>query len=634
VALAVVVGLLSVGVAGSVAGDGTTLDETAVVETQDPSAAAVDSSLVGASGEREVLVELPERERAVSASQLRTHAARSQTDIRRLAQRTDGLTVVNQFWLTNAVLVRVDTDRVPPRALARIDGVESVQRNAEIPLLDSPSVAGNTTAGQAATPTAAPASAPTAGSGPATTYGVDQIDAPEVWSAYDTRGGNTSVEVLDTGVDPSHPDIDLAKWAEFDSEGNSVDTQPQDYGPSGHGTHASGTVVGGNASGRYIGVAPNATLYHGAVLTDCSNGDCIGTLSQIIAGMQWAVDQNADVLSMSLGANGYYSDFIDPVQNAQAAGTTVVAAVGNRKAGNSSSPANVYDAISVGAADRNRNIESFSSGDSLNTLDAWGPTAPPDWPLNYTVPTVAAAGSLVKSASPGGGYTEKSGTSMATPHVAGAVALAQSATDERLSPEELESGIEAAAAKPSGWSQPEDERDTRYGRGIVNAPGTIVAIRGPSAQFVSDPATPQVETNATLDAANSTGTIEQYAWDFDDDGNTDRTTTDPTTAYTFADPGRQSVTLTVTDNEGRNGTVTRNVSVQLPPVVDKPPRDPDGDGLYGDVRGDGDLSVLDVQALFNNLDNPAVQNNAASFKFSGTGGDVSVLDVQELFNEL
>jgi hypothetical protein len=70
------------------------------------------------------------------------------------------------------------------------------------------------------------------------------------------------------------------------------------------------------------------------------------------------------------------------------------------------------------------------------------------------------------------------------------------------------------------------------------------------------------------------------------------------------------------------------------PLASDPPQDPDGDGLSEDVRGSGDVTILDVQALFNNLGNPTVQENADAFKFSETGGEVSVLDVQALFNDI
>ena len=90
---------------------------------------------------------------------------------------------------------------------------------------------------------------------------------------------------------------------------------------------------------------------------------------------------------------------------------------------------------------------------------------------------------------------------------------------------------------------------------------------------------------------------------------------------------RQSVTV-----EANASTTVDITLARLPYLTSNPVADPDGDGLYEDVRGDGGVSVLDVQTLFNNLDNPQLQSNAEKFDFSGTGGNVTVLDVQALFN--
>jgi subtilisin family serine protease len=631
----VLVAVLLFGFVGGAAGTDLALDENATVEFQDPSTVAVDSALQTADGEVKLLVELPEREPASSARQLQAHARQSQADFVAFAKRTDGIRVENRFWLTNAVLVSVDTDRLSPDALARIEGVQRLRQNVRVTATgqSQTTAASRPSAGQLGSDQFAAGSTATADSDE-TTYGLAQIRATEAWNAYDTRGANTSVAVLDTGVDPDHPDITLTAWAEFDSEGTELDTEPQDYDSSGHGTHVSGTVAGSNASGQHIGVAPDTALYHGAVLTNCAN-DCTGTLSQIIAGMEWGVENNVDVLSMSLGANGYYEDFIDPVRNAQSAGTTVVAAIGNKGEGNSSSPANVYDAIAVGASDRNEEIVSVSSGEQVNTLEAWGPSAPLDWPDSYTVPSVAAPGQFVTSAEPGGTYSKKSGTSMATPHVAGAVALVQSATESRVDPAEMEAALEAAAEKPDDWSEPDDQRDTRYGSGIIDVPATVVEIEGPAARFAVDQSPPVVNQTTTFDAGNSTGQIQKYEWDFDGDGTVEQTTSDPVVNRTFTDPGERTVSLTVTDTEGRNGTVTRTLSVSPPPLADDPPRDLDGDGLYEDVRGDGNLTILDVQSLFNNLDTPDLQEYATLYSFSEDDPqEVSILDVQGLFNRL
>ena len=408
-----------------------------------------------------------ERADGVSVDQLQARADSAQAPLNRFAEATPGVTVRNNFWLGNMALVEIEHARVDVSELAAIDGVEHVGPNFEVTVETGSSVTPASTA-----PTNSPDTGMTAPAGVSLTqgtlsshytYGLEQINAPDVWSAYGTKGSGTTVTVLDTGVDPDHQDIDLGKWNEWDRNGNEVDSNPQDYDPDGHGTHVSGTVSGGDAGGTHIGVAPAVTLHHGAVLTQNCNSDCTGTLAQITAGMQWAVDNNADVLSMSLGARDYVEQFIDPVRDAQSAGTLVVAASGNNGEGTSSSPGNVYDALSVGASDSNRNIASFSSGEVIDTDSAWGSDAPSDWPSQYTVPTVSAPGSNIESALPGDSYGNKWGTSMAAPHVSGAAALVQAATSSDLSVSEIETALVETADHPDG-----DTQDNRYGHGIVD----------------------------------------------------------------------------------------------------------------------------------------------------------------------
>jgi len=407
----------------------------------------------------------------ISADHLQDRARSDQAALDRYAEATPGVAVLTRFWLGNMAVVRIDHDRADVTDLASIDGVEHVGPNAEVTVDTSAAPAGPAiepdTGATAPTGVTLEAGAGTErGLGTLSshyTYGLEQINAPEVWDAYGTQGSGIVVAVLDTGVDPDHPDIDLDTWGEWDDRGNEKDTEPQDYDPEGHGTHISGTVAGGDASGTGIGVAPNVTLHHGAVLTDCGGAECVGTVSQIAAGMQWAVDNDADVLSLSLGGNGYNEGFIDLVRDAESAGTLVVGAVGNTGEGTSSSPGNVYDTLSVGAADSNGDIAGFSSGEVIDTDSAWGEDAPSEWPQQYVVPSVSAPGVRVTSALPGGGHGEKSGTSMATPHVSGAAALLQAATSRELTVTQIERALVETAVHPNG-----DAQDTRYGEGIID----------------------------------------------------------------------------------------------------------------------------------------------------------------------
>ncbi|MFF2897660.1 S8 family serine peptidase [Streptomyces sp. NPDC057966] len=243
-----------------------------------------------------------------------------------------------------------------------------------------------------------------------------QVHAPEAWKAgYDGKG--TKVAVLDTGVDAAHPDL-ASRVTEAKNFTDSKDTDDK----VGHGTHTASTVGGSGAAsdGRKKGVAPGTSLLIGKVLDDGGSG----LDSWIIAGMQWAVDQKADVVSMSLG-NPRIGDCADPMaqatrQLAQNSHTLFVVAAGNSGPGTEtvSSPGCVPDVLTVGAVDRDDTTAPFSSR---------GPVA-----VTHTLkPEIAAPGVDISAASAGGrgvyAYRTMSGTSMATPHVAGAAAVVRQA---------------------------------------------------------------------------------------------------------------------------------------------------------------------------------------------------------------
>jgi subtilisin family serine protease len=375
--------------------------------------------------------------------ELKATAAESQEPIVDYVSNTDGLEILTQFWLANSLLLEVDTSVVDLKTLQSQEGVRAIHENVEVSIPE-------------------PFSGASASQTGVTTYGLDQIGVPEAWEQFGTKGTGAKIAVLDTGVDPDHPDIDIApeNFAEFDEDGNIVEgAEPRDSDE--HGTHVSGTATGGNDSGTAIGVAPAATLLHGLVLP---NGG--GTFAQIIGGMQWAVENDADVINMSLGATGYFAEMIEPVRNAEAAGTLVVSSAGNSGAGSTGSPGNVYDTFAVGASNESEAIADFSSGEEINTDEAWGTNAPDTWPRRYIVPDASAPGVDVLSAEPGGEYQELSGTSMASPHVAGLVGLMASAAEDAFGPGDLKDALSTTAWKPEGELT---DPDTRYGHGIVDA---------------------------------------------------------------------------------------------------------------------------------------------------------------------
>lgn len=248
---------------------------------------------------------------------------------------------------------------------------------------------------------------------------VPQIGAPTAWAAgFDGTG--TKVAVLDTGIDTGHPDLAGKVVAEQDFSGTGSPTDK-----FGHGTHVASTVAGSGAKsdGKYKGVAPGARLLNGKVLDDWGEGSDSG----IIAGMEWAVAQGADVVNLSLGGTDLPG--IDPLEEtvnrlSAESDTLFVIAAGNEGSGERTvgSPGSAASALTVGAVDKSDVLADFSSrgprvGDSGVKPDL---TAP-----GVAITAASAAGSVLAEHYPSDipGYLTIDGTSMATPHVAGAAAI-------------------------------------------------------------------------------------------------------------------------------------------------------------------------------------------------------------------
>ncbi|MDV5149143.1 S8 family serine peptidase [Streptomyces sp. SBC-4] len=320
-----------------------------------------------------------------------------------------------------------------------------------------------------------------------------QVHAPEAWEAgYDGKG--TKVAVLDTGVDAGHPDLADRVTASK----NFTDSRTTDD-VVGHGTHTASTVGGSGAAseGRMKGVAPGASLLVGKVLNDSGYGQD----SWVIAGMQWAVDQQADVVSMSLG-NATIGDCTDPVaqatkQLAQSSDSLFVVAAGNAGSGTEtvSSPGCVPEALTVGAVDRDDTTAWFSSR---------GPVA-----VTSTLkPEMAAPGVGISAASAGGrgvyAYRPMSGTSMATPHVAGAAAILRQAHPD-WTPQQLKAAL-VSSARTGGKIAGADQT----GAGVLDVLGAVdqKVLSAPAVQAgsynwpqdTSDRATVQVPFTNTGDS--------------------------------------------------------------------------------------------------------------------------------------
>ncbi|MFG1919712.1 S8 family serine peptidase [Micromonospora sp. NPDC048898] len=250
---------------------------------------------------------------------------------------------------------------------------------------------------------------------PTLEHSVPQIGAPIAWAAG-RDGAGVKVAVLDTGVDSTHPDLAgrIAEAQDFSGSGSARDGH-------GHGTHVAATIAGSGAAsdGRRKGVAPGARLLVGKVLDDSGSGYS----SSIIAGMEWAAHSGAKVVSMSLG--GDPTDGTDPMSQAvndltAETGALFVVAAGNSGAARTvGAPGAAAAALTVGAVDRTDNLAEFSSrGPRLGDNGLKPEITAPGVGIIAARAAGTAMGTPVDDA-----YTTASGTSMATPHVAGAAAI-------------------------------------------------------------------------------------------------------------------------------------------------------------------------------------------------------------------
>ncbi|MCC9738238.1 S8 family serine peptidase [Streptomyces sp. MNU89] len=249
---------------------------------------------------------------------------------------------------------------------------------------------------------------------------VRQIGAPAAWETG-REGEGVTIAVVDSGIDTAHPDLSGGKVV----AAKNFSASPGATDRYGHGTHVASIAAGTGAAsgGTYRGVAPAARLLNAKVIGD----DNSGTESSVIAGMEWAVGQGADVVNLSVGTGD--TPGVGPMEEAvnrlsEESGALFVAAAGNAgpRPRSISSPGSAEAALTVGAVDREDRLAGFSSvgprtGDGGLKPDL---TAP-----GVSIGAALAEGSvLAGEAGPvADGYGSLSGTSMAAPHAAGAAAL-------------------------------------------------------------------------------------------------------------------------------------------------------------------------------------------------------------------
>ncbi|WP_441912592.1 S8 family peptidase [Paenibacillus sp. MCAF9] len=224
-------------------------------------------------------------------------------------------------------------------------------------------------------------------------WNIIRVKAPEAWAT--TRGKSINVAILDTGI-ANHPDLNIAGGINTINGGSYADD-------NGHGTHVAGIVAAAGRAGKSLGTAPEVNLYAVKAL----NEDGEGFVSDIIEGINWCVKNRMNVINMSFGVLGSESSdtLHNAIKRAAKQGIIIVASAGNegRASGVIDEPASFKETIAVAATTKANKIATFSSrGSGIS---------------------VSAPGENILSTWLGGKYKKLSGTSMASPHVAGGAAL-------------------------------------------------------------------------------------------------------------------------------------------------------------------------------------------------------------------
>lgn len=377
---------------------------------------------------------------------------------------------------------------------------------------------------------------------------------------------DADVAILDTGIDFDHPDLNVVK--RVNCLNNSACTENAGDDDNGHGSNVAGIVASLDNAIGFVGVAPGARLWAVKVLG--SGGS--GSESGIIAGLDWVTARagEIEVANMSLGIRGQAQATKDAVNRAIARGVVVTVSAGNDRADVSGqTPANVPDAITVSSLSDSDGRPGGTGGgfgwcnpnnqnrdDTLSNFSNFGPGV-----------DVVAPGDCIKSAFRDGGSSNFSGTSQAAPHVAGAAAwLTTNGHDPAIRADVLAIRDTIVAQGNFNWTDTSGDNAKEPLLDLSNRdkfPPKPADPGAPTAKFTAACSTDQpscgFDGGASIDPD---GTITSYAWDFGD-GATGR---GRTVSHTYARSGFYSVSLTVTDNDGKTHTVRQQVKAgNVPP---------------------------------------------------------------------
>ena len=414
------------------------------------------------------------RHRALVVRELQDYARSSQQSLLarlRSLRRQGAVSEIEPLWITNAIAVTGT-----PQAIVAIERMPHVQ-----------SVVPDTASIAPQSQTVAP--------------NVSAIGAPALWSDG-VQGDGVRIAVLDSGVSLSHPDI-AENWVGgasgwFDPYGQHPNSP---FDATGHGTQVTGVLVGHAANGKQVGVAPGARWLAARVFNDAGSGTLLG----IHQALQWAADPDGDPStddapdvinnSWDFATPGCNTEFQPDLRALATLDIVSVFAAGNGGPGSNSSysPANYPEVVSVGAVD---NVGGILASSSRGATTCGGRSRP--------FPDLVAPGSNIRSTDLFGGMSTQSGTSMAAPHVTGALGLLASGrpclSHSGLSDTLLDSAQDLGTAGT----------DNVYGHGLVDVDQAWQDVSGPASGLTvstvgvsPSPATSQ--TVATATAASPRG---------------------------------------------------------------------------------------------------------------------------------